>query len=623
MLGGYAGKILWVDLTERRWLVEPVTEELARAWLGGGGWAAAKVAAMVPAGADPLGPDNILGFFTGPLTGTPAPSSGRHCVAGKSPLTGIWGEASVGGHWGRSLKLAGYDALILTGQASEPVYLWINEAAVEIRPAGSLWGLDTYEIEEAVRARTHPQAQVAAIGPAGEKLSRIAGIFTDGREGRAAARCGLGAIAGAKKVKAVAVSGRKNPALFNRGELLASINTLVPALKEKTRGMSDFGTAGLVIPAEMIGDFPVRNWSLGSWEEGALKISGAALAEKYLTGRFHCWACPIGCGRKIAVTQGRYAGVRGAGPEYETLGLFGGSCLIDDLEVICLANELCNRYGQDTIEVGNLIAFSCEAFEKGIITRADTGGRELKWGDNETFLELIREMGEVRGFGAVLAQGFPGLFKRYGEAARKISMTVKGLSFPAHEPRAYNSLGLGYATANRGACHLEAMSHVFERNLSLQELGVEKPLDRFSSQGKGALVARAQDFMMVYDAAALCKFTLFGGLTPTHLARWISLATGLDCTVEELLRCGERIFNRKRLFNLECGLGRRDDTLPERILEQPRGSGGSADNLPPLEQMLEEYYAVRGWDAEGVPRAETLRRLGLAREGHRAGVDRE
>ncbi|AOQ22911.1 putative oxidoreductase YdhV [Moorella thermoacetica] len=611
MLGGYCGKILWVDLTSRKWRTEDVTLEMARKWIGGSGWAAAIVPKMVQASTDPLGPENILGFFTGPLTGTIVPSSGRHCVAAKSPLTGIWGEASVGGSWGKALKHAGYDALILTGQASEPVYLWINEDTVEIRPAGSLWGLDTYEVEEAIRKRTHPRAEVCAIGPAGERMARIAGLFTDGQEGRAAARCGLGAVAGSKKVKAIAVYGKKAPALADKEGLLKSIKAVLPTIKERTKGQTNFGTAGLVLPCQQLGDFPVKNWTQGSWEEGAQKISGVQLAEKYLTGRFHCASCPIGCGRRIAITEGPYSGVSGGGPEYETLGLFGGSCMIDDLAAICYANELCNRYGIDTIEAGNLVAFSMEAYEKGIISKEDTGGREIKWGDPDTLIGLIKEMGEGRGFGAILAEGFPALAQRYGDAVQEMGITVKGLSFPAHEPRAYNSIAVGYATANRGACHLEAFSHTFERNLAMPDLGIDQPLDRFSSEGKGVMVAKAQNLMMVFDSIAACKFLLFGGINPTILSEWLTMATGIVWNAEELVQCGERIFNKKRLYNVECGITRNDDTLPERILRQPRGSGGAATNLPPLEAMLDEYYAFRGWDANGIPTEAKLRELEL------------
>ncbi|HBW37665.1 aldehyde ferredoxin oxidoreductase family protein [Desulfosporosinus sp. BICA1-9] len=612
VLGGYAGEILWVDLTKRQWHTENVSETMAKKWIGGSGWAVETLFHRVPADADALGPENILGFFTGPLTGTVIPSSGRHCIAAKSPLTGIWGEASVGGTWGKALKRAGYDALILTGQASEPVYLWINNGKVEIRPAGSLWGLDTYEIEEAVRELTDPKAEVCSIGPAGERMAKIAGLFTDGREGRTAARCGLGAVAGSKKVKAIAVYGNKPPVLAYKDELLKRIKEVVPEITEKNKGLTNFGTPVLVLPCEQLGDFPVKNWTGGSWEEGAKSISGPRLAETYLTGRYHCASCPIGCGRRVAIDNEVHDSVRGAGPEYETLGLFGGSCLIDNLEAICYANELCNRYGIDTIEVGNLVAFSMEAYEKGVIGKQDTGGREILWGDAEALIGLIQEMGEGSGFGAVLAEGFPALAQRYGEIVNEIGMTAKGLSFPAHDPRAYNSLALGYATANRGADHLEAFSHAFERNLTMPDLGIAKSFDRFSSQGKGALVAKTQNLMMVFDSLAVCKFLMTGGITPTVLAEWLSLATGSEWDVESLMRTGERIFNLKRLYNIKYGVDRRMDTLPDRILKNSRATGGAAKNLPPLNEMLDEYYIARGWDSQGIPTADKLKELEIS-----------
>lgn len=612
MLGGYIGRILWVDLTAGKWRMEPVTEDMARKWVGGSGFAAYTVFEHVPASADPLGPENILCFFTGPLTGTLVTASSRHSVAAKSPLSGRWGEASVGGSWGRALKQAGYDGVVLTGQAAGPSYLWINDGNVEIRPADGLWGLDTYETSEKIKGLTHPKAEVCTIGPAGERLSPIAGLFTDGHEGRTAARCGLGAVSGSKKVKAIAVYGKQIPFLAERESLREKMKAMIPAIMEKAKGLSNFGTAGLVTPCHMLGDFPIKNWQEGLWEEGAVKISGTTLAETYLTGRFHCPGCAIGCGRQIAINAGPYAGVKGGGPEYETLGLFGASCLIDDLGAISYANELCNRYGIDTLEVGNLVAFSMEAYEKGIIGKEETGGMEIRWGDASVLIELIRGMGEGRGFGAVLGEGFPAVVKRFGKKAKDIAMTVKGLGFPAHDPRAYNSVAVGYATANRGACHLEAFSHVFERNLSMPELGIEAPMDRFQVEGKGVLTAKAQNLMMIFDSLALCKFLLMGGIRLNDLVEWIPLVTGLAFSLEELMQCGERIFNLKRLFNVQCGASRKDDILPTRILDEKRGSGGAADNLPPLDKMLDEYYAYRGWDSNGIPTPDRLKMLGLS-----------
>lgn len=613
LLGGYTGRMLWVDLTNRSTHIDEIGEAYVKKWLGGSGFAVDIVSKMVPTHADPLGPDNILGFFTGPLTGTVVPSSGRHCVAGKSPLTNIWGEASIGGSWGRALKYAGYDSVIVTGQASEPVYIWINDDEIEIRPAGKLWGMDTYEIEGAIRSLTHPKAQVLSIGPAGERLSRIAGIFSDGSEGRTAARCGLGAIAGAKKLKAIAVYGAKTLNYVEKDKLLKSIREVIPNILANSKGLADLGTAGLVIPCEKIGDFPVKNWKEGSWEEGAMKINGVVLKDKYLIKQFHCSGCPIGCGRTISIKNGKYPDVYGGGPEYETLGLFGGSCMIDDLETICYANELCNRYGIDTIEVGNLIAFCMEAYEKGIITKDDTEGREIRWGDSEIFLNLVKEIGEGSGLGLILNQGFPGVIRRFGNRAKEIGIFTKGLSFPAHDPRASNSLAVGYATSNRGACHCDSFSYKFAGNKVMSQLlGIDRPIDRFEKKGQGILAAKAQNLMAIFDSVAMCKFTIFGGsVTPKLIAEWLTYTTGLEWSVEELLQCGERIFNMKRLYNIKCGIDRNDDSLPQRIIKEPRDRGGAAENLPPLELMLDEYYEYRGWDQQGVPRKDKLASLGI------------
>ncbi|BAF58675.1 MAG: aldehyde ferredoxin oxidoreductase family protein [Pelotomaculum sp.] len=595
-------KVLWLDLERREKRVEKIACRDLRKWVGGSGLGAKTVYENVLPSTDPLDGRNILGFFTGPLTGTMVPSSGRHCVVGRSPLTGIWGEASVGGRWGRMLRRSGYDALVLQGRAEKPVYIWINDGEVEIRDAHSLWGLDTYECAPALKELTGEKAEVCAIGPAGEKMVKIAGIFTDGEDGRAAARCGLGAVMGAKRVKAVAVHGQRELPVGDPAGLKEDLKPVIKRIQERTRVLGQFGTAGLVIPCEQLGDFPVRNWAWGRWEEGALKISGQKMAEELLTGRYRCAGCPVGCGRRISITKGPYRGVKGGGPEYETLGLMGGSCLIDDLEAISYANELCNRYGIDTIDAGNLIAFAIEAFERGILNEEWTGGLKLRWGDPEVLIEMIRRIAGREGkLGSLLAEGFPAVKRSFGGEALEFAAEVKGLGFPAHDPRAYNSIALGYATANRGACHLEAFSHIFERNVAMPEIGIHAVEDRFAVEGKGRLVAEAQNLMAVMDSLAACKFLLFGGVGLTELTGWLNRVTGFDYTVEELVRCGERIFNLKRLFNLSCGVGRKDDRLPERILKQKRNAGGAADNLPPLEAMLKEYYSYRGWSDEGVP----------------------
>jgi len=611
-MSGFEYRILWLDMEQGKKRVEKLNSKNILNWIGGSGLGAKIMYEKVPPWVKPLGRENMLGFFTGPLTGTMVPSSGRHSVIAKSPLTGIWGEASIGGRWGRMLRKSGYDALILQGNAEKPVYIWINEGKVEIRDARSLWGLDTYECSRVLKGLTGENAEVCTIGPAGERMVKISGIFTDGEEGRTAARCGLGAVMGAKRVKAVAVYGGKELPVCDRAGLRQDLKPVLKRVRDKTTVLKQFGTPGLVIPCEQTGDLPVQNWTGGKWEDGALKISGPRMSETILTGRYHCAGCPIGCGRRISIKDGPYAGVKGGGPEYETLGIMGGSCLVDDLEAISYANELCNKYGIDTIDTGNLIAFAIEAFEKGIIDEEFTGGLKLSWGSPQVLVAMTRKIAGQEGkIGSLLAKGFPAVKRFFGRRAADMAIEVKGLGFPAHDPRAYNSTAVGYATANRGACHLEAFSHVFERNVIMPELGIDEAEDRFAVAGKGELVAKAQNMMAVLDSLAVCKFTLFGGVSLTELTGWLNRVTGLDYGVEDLLRCGERIFNLKRLYNVSCGINRKDDVLPERILKQKRKMGGAGANIPPLETMLTEYYAYRGWDKKGIPLPSKIMELNL------------
>jgi len=611
-MGEFEYKVLWLDLGKDEKRVEKIEGKELLKWIGGSGLGVKTLFENVSCNVEPFSEKNILGFFTGPLTGTMVPSSGRHNVVAKSPLTGIWGEASVGGRWGRMLRKSGYDALVLTGKAEKPVYIWINEGNVEIKDACHLWGMDTFETYESVKELTNKRAEVCTIGPAGERMVRISGIFTDGEESRTAARCGLGAVMGDKRVKAIAVYGQRELPVNDNPGLKEDLKSILKRIQEKTSTLGQFGTPGLVIGCEQSGDFPIRNWSGGKWEEGALKISGQKMAETILTGRYHCASCPIGCGRKVSITKGPYKGVKGGGAEYETLGLLGGSCLVDDLEAISYMNELCNKYGIDTIDTSNLIAFAIEAYQRGIIDNEFTGGLELRWGDPQIIIELIHNIACKKGkLGYLLAEGFPAVKNFFGKEVYEFAIEVKGLSFPAHDPRAYNSIALGYATANRGACHLEAFSHHFERKGTMPDIGIYEPQDRFAVQGKGELVAKSQNLMMVMDSLEVCRFSLFGGVSLSELTGWLNRVTGLGYKDDDLYRCGERIFNLKRVFNVSCGISRKDDRLPERILKQKRGEGGAAENLPQLEVMLDEYYAFRGWSKSGIPLPSKLNELGL------------
>ncbi len=607
---GYLNNFLFVDLTAGAAETKSLPESALRQYIGGAGLGARLLYDSTGPETDPLGPENILCLMTGPITGTKITGTGRHSAVFKSPLTGAWGEASVGGTWGRELKKAGYDGIVIRGRAKTPMYLWINDDVVEFCDAGAVWGLDTYETDEVLKRATDPAAVVSCIGPAGENLALIAGIFTDGVEGRAAARCGVGAVQGSKNLKAIVVRGHGTVPVADEAGLEADLKGFLPDFVGKTGGLRNFGTAGLVLGCEQTGDFPIKNWQQGSWTEGASKISGPAMKESMTEKNYYCAGCVVGCGRHVKVTDGPYAPVKGGGPEYETLGLIGGSCLVDNLEVIAKANELCNRYGIDTIEVGNAIAMAMEAFEKGLLTE-DQVGLKLTWGNCAAVIALIHQMGKGIGFGAVLARGLVKAAEAIGPGAADLAMHSKGVALPSHDPRAYTSIALGYATSPRGACHLQAFSHAYERALSCPDLGIPAPLERFTAVGKPDMVIKLQNFMALFDSLCICKFDIFGGIGLEILANWYRRVTGAGMSPEELFTAGARIFNLKRQYNIRCGLGKADDTLPDRIMHQARGEGGAAENLPDLAAMLPEYYQLRGWDGEGRPTPELLHNLSL------------
>lgn len=611
MLGGYVGRLLRVNLSSGQIEAQPLEETVLRAFIGGSGLGAKLLYEETQGDTDPLGPDNPLIILTGPLTGTRVPTSCRHQVVTKSPATGIFGEADCGGTWGAALRRAAYDGILVQGQADRPVYIWASDEKVEIRDAAHLWGQDTYQVHDRLRAETSPRAEIVCIGLAGEKLVRFAAIMNDGREGRAAARCGVGAVMGAKKLKAIVADGRHRTRLARPEVLAQSVKKWVPVIQEGAMGMHKYGTPGATSPAEALGDLPIKNWVQGSWKEGATAINGRTMAETILSGRYACLTCPIACGRQVKVTEGPFAPVEGAGPEYEAVAALGAMNLIDNLPAISQANELCNRYGLDVISAGAAVSFAFEAYEKGLITKADTGGLDLRWGNPQAMIGLLRQIGEAQGLGAVLGQGVRAAARQLGRGAEEFALEVKGLELPMHDPRAYNSLAVSYATSNRGACHLQALTHPVERVIPQPELGYATMPDRFAVEGKGELTAKMQNFMCLVDSLKVCKFLLFGKVTISPMLEWFNAVTGWAFTLEEFLQAGERIFNLKRLYNLRAGVTRADDTLPKRILTLKRGEGGAAENLPPLEPMLAEYYRYRGWTPEGVPTPAKLGELGL------------
>jgi len=609
MKHGYMGKILRVNLNTKQIEIEEVKEDIAKKYIGGSGLGARILFKETSVDTDPLGPENILIFMTGPLTGTRTFSSDRFEVITKSPLTGIYAEADCGGHWGEKLKKSGYDGIIVLGKADRPLYIWIDDGQVRLKDASHLWGKDTFEVDEIIKKETTDTTSVVSIGQSGEKLVRIAAIITDGKHGRAAGRCGVGAVMGSKNLKAIAVTGSAKIEVAYPDKLLGLTREITPQMKSGTMALNNFGTSNGLLYCENVGDLPIKNWYQGKWEKGAEKITGQAMAETILIKNYRCGRCTIGCGRVIKVAKGPYQGTEIGGPEYETLGMLGSNCLIDDLPAIAKANELCNRYGLDTISTGGVISFAMEAYERGLINKKDTGGIELKWGNASALIEMVHQIGRRRGFGELLGKGVKRAAEEIGGNAKEFAIHVKGLEFPAHDPRAKFSVALGYATSNRGACHLQAFTSDFEDGASLPDLGYPETLDRFATKGKAEFVAKMQNLMSMFDSLKCCKFILFGGVTVEPLVKYLNFVTGWDMNVSEFLRTGERIFNLKRLYNVRCGISRKDDTLPSRILTHRRGGG--TNHLPALNIMLNDYYKYRKWDEFGIPTEEKLKELGL------------
>lgn len=599
------GRLLRVDLTAGRWAEEEVPAAWVEAFIGGSALAARLLWEPLRPEVDPLGPENPLLFATGPLTGTAGPAVGRFTVCARSPATARWGESNCGGFWGPELRAAGYDMLWIEGRAPEPVYLWIQDGQVALRPAAHLWGLDPYTVQTRIREEVgDPLARVAAIGIAGENRVPFALILCD--HGRVAGRTGMGAVMGAKNLKAIAVRGSR-PLPIARPEAFARLRTQANrALRESnlTRVFRETGTAGAAEYFEILGSMPKRYFGQGAWE-GASKISGAAMAESILSGVSACHACVIACGRVVTIPEGPYARNRAKGPEYETIAAFGPNLLNEDLALITHLGDLCDRFGLDTISMGNVIGLAYLLFEKGILTERETEGVALRWGDARPVADLIARTARREGFGALLAQGARGLARAFG--VEDMAVEVKGLEVPYHDPRGVSGMALSYATSPRGACHNQSDFFMVELGQSNEELGIPF-LDRHAVEGKARYVALHQDWRTVCNALVLCYFA---DVAPRSALALLNAAMGWDWDLPQLLEAGERAWQLKRLINLRLGLTPAEDRLPRRLLE-PLAEGGAAGFVPDVETMRREYYEVRGWDpATGWPRPDVLQRLGL------------
>jgi len=606
-MNSYTGKLLVVDLTSREISQQALNEGWARQFVGGSNLAARYLYDLIDAGTDPLGPDNPLLFMAGPLVGTAAPACGRHVVCARSPATGLWGEANTGGEFGARMRLAGFEGILITGQASQPVFLSVVDGQATLHDADDLWGLDVYATQERIKARPgYARASVACIGPAGERLVKLAAIIND--EGRAAGRCGLGAVMGSKRLKAIAVNGQGKLPLADEVRFNQVLGQAFRELKDDTlvQMFRELGTSGGLEYQHLLGDLPTRYWTAGFFA-GADKISGPAMAESILVKNGACYRCPIACWRITRVPDPSAGGrpIQVDGPEYETIAAFGSLILNDDLGSIAYAGHLCNAYGLDTISAGSTIAFAYALYNEGIISQEDTGGLALNWGDPAPLPRLLAMMAHREGLGDLLAEGSRAVEQHLG--VEGLAVQVNGLEVAMHDPRALSSMALVYATSPRGACHNQGDMYVVELGRDMPELGIVLT-DRFESSGKALATARCQNWRTFYNALIMC---IFSNPSPEHVVGLLSAATGWEVDLEEAMRIGERGWNLKRVINNRLGLTRANDRLPKALLT-PLPDGGAEGQVPDLELMLQEYYAVRGWDpATGRPTVEKLRELGL------------
>ena len=618
--GGYAGKILWINLSEKRIKKEPLPKDLAYNYLGGLGFVSRILFDLIKPKIDPLSPENLLAFATGPLTGTLFPQASRYIVAAKSPLTDIWGSAHSAGFWGPELKFAGYDMIIIRGRAEKPVYIWINDDYVEILDAFHLWGLNVPETEDIIR-RDHGdnKIRVACIGPAGEKLVRFAAVMND--KCRAAARSGMGTVMGSKNLKAIAVRGSKDIKIADPNRYLKTIKEFQRRMLNNpfTPSRIKYGTNNLIELMQEIGRLPTYNMKQGVFEEYH-KISGQYIRTHYLIKPRACFACVQRCGRHTAVPEGPYAYV-GGGPEFEGLSALGSRCGVSHTEAVLYANHLCNLYGMDVISCGATISWAMECYERGIITEKDTGGLALKWGDPELLVKLVKMIAFREGFGDLLAEGSWRAARKIGRGAEKYVMHVKKQEIAGQEPRAQKSMGLASATAARGADHLYAFPVLDEVGFNEEikrrfgEEYLPEMADRLNPKYKGIMVAECENFAAVVESVGVCKY---GTMIPPEfyyedIALALEITVGLKFTSTELRTIGERIVNLNRAFNAREGITRKDDTLPERFLKEPSPKGPAKGQVVELNQMLDEYYIHREWDLKnGLPTRKKLEDLNLS-----------
>ncbi len=611
MAGGYVGKFLRVNLTEGSWSDFTLDDDTLERFIGGSCLAAKLFLDQYPLDADPLSPENPLMIMTGPMVGSGFPGTSRFSVCARSPQTGIWAESACGGTFGPDLKRAGYDGVVIEGRSQGPVTLTIDDSGVRISDASSLWGRDIYEVTDELKA-LDKSVKVLAIGPAGENLARIAAIGND--KGHFSGRAGLGAVMGSKNLKAVVVRGTSaKAAKADDAGFKLAMKAAMQEIKDSAlaEGLHMMGSDANMDLGMVTGDVPVKNWTSGGEFDLASNLSGPTMREKYLTKAHACTNCPIACKRVVKVDGGPFATEEGPGPEYETCAVFGTMLMNPDLTAVIKANELCNRYGMDTISCGSAVALAMELYEKGEITKDRLGGLDLSWGNMDAVLELVRQTAYREGFGDILADGAVHAARRIGGSAMDAVVHVKGLEAPMHDPRGFHGMGLAYMMSNRGACHLQHFVLATEQGMASwpQLFDMKDDYEGTTSVGKAMLVYNSENYGILANSLSICHYVAYS-IRPETLRDAFNAITGFGFDFAGLLSTGMRDWTLKRGFNNLLGISKKDDILPKRIMTALE-EGGAAGSVPDTDLLLKEYYALRGLDERGFPKEDVLVRLGL------------
>ena len=601
---GYAGRVLYVDLTRKKTKIERIGNRFCEKYIGGNGFAIRLLYDKTKPEIDPLGAENVIIFAVGPFAGTMVPTSGKYIVQAKSPLTCLMGESVSSGLWGQALKRAGYDAIVIEDRSEKPTYLFVDDDATQFRDARNLWGKGALQADELIREEIGDEnVRVAAIGPAGEHLVRFANLTND--RYRQAGRTGMGAVMGSKNLKAVAVRGTKKIEVYNLDKLMEVCHDL----NEQFQGLGGefyrtWGTPGMVLIMNHMAALPTRNYQQATFEL-AENISGEHVVEHYVTKALSCAGCPIACDHISVIEGGPYAGTV-ASVEYETIYALGSECGIGYFPAVTKATDLCDRLGMDTISTGVTIGWAMECYERGILTKDDTGGIELTFGNHEALIEVINKIAYREGIGKLLAEGVKRASEKVGKGSEHFAMHNKGLELPGYDLRGLKASALGFMTSTRGGCHLRSQMYDFD---------LRGKVDRFKAdRGLGKMVMDREDLLAIVESLMLCKFVRGVFYTFDEFAELYRLVTGIGMTADKLREAGERIYNLEKAYNVREGWTKKDEYPPPRIMKDPIPSGvakGSLVTKKEFELMLNAYFEARGWTSDGIPTKEKLIELGL------------